>query len=303
MLELSRYTVTATTILVAVALLAHAVVLFSAHSRRRPATQRVPATVGGGVPDGPAASAEPEPAHTEGASRGLGWFGSRLAEVGLLALTVGLVMRTVATGHAPFANQYEFAVSFAWGMLAAHVYFELRYHVRSLALVVLPIALAMLLYADTVDAEATPLVPALQNHLLLTVHVITAVLSYGAFAVGFGAAVLYLLRQRVSWRFLPGQDLMDEIGYRSTVIGFPLLTLMLILGAVWAEIAWGSYWSWDPKETAALVTWLVYGAYLHARVARDWRGTRAAWLLILGFAAILFTYFGNLFLGGLHSYA
>ena len=98
-------------------------------------------------------------------------------------------------------------------------------------------------------------------------------------------------------------DLLDEIGYRAVVIAFPLLTIMIILGAIWADIAWGRYWSWDPKETAALVTWLIYGAYLHARVVRDWRGSKAAWLLILGFAAILFTYFGNLFFGGLHSYA
>ena len=87
------------------------------------------------------------------------------------------------------------------------------------------------------------------------------------------------------------------------MIAYPLLTVMIILGAIWADIAWGRYWSWDPKETAALVTWLIYGGYLHARVVRDWRGKRAAWLLVLGFAAVLFTYFGNLFFGGLHSYA
>ena len=103
------------------------------------------------------------------------------------------------------------------------------------------------------------------------------------------------------WRELP--ELLDEIGYRAVVFCFPLLTVMIGLGAVWADIAWGRYWSWDPKETAALVTWLIYGAYLHARVVRDWRGSKSAWLLVLGFAAILFTYFGNLFFGGLHAYA
>ena len=86
------------------------------------------------------------------------------------------------------------------------------------------------------------------------------------------------------------------------MIAYPLLTVMIILGAIWADIAWGRYWSWDPKETAALVTWLIYGAYLHARVARGWRGDRSAYLLILGFVAILFTFFGNYFFGGLHSY-
>ena len=93
------------------------------------------------------------------------------------------------------------------------------------------------------------------------------------------------------------------MGYRAVIIGFPLLTMTVVLGAVWAQIAWGSYWSWDPKETASLLTWLVYGAYLHARVARGWVGPRAAWLLIAAFACVLLTFFGNLFFGGLHSYA
>jgi hypothetical protein len=101
---------------------------------------------------------------------------------------------------------------------------------------------------------------------------------------------------------LPKPSVLDEIGYRAIVVGFPFLTLVIVLGAVWADVAWGRYWSWDPKETASLVTWLIYGAYLHARVVRGWRGQRAAVLLLVGFAATLFTYFGNLFFGGLHGY-
>ena len=97
--------------------------------------------------------------------------------------------------------------------------------------------------------------------------------------------------------------MLDDLGYKATVVTFPMLTLMLILGAIWGNVAWGRYWGWDPKETAALVTWLIYGAYLHARVTRGWRGSRSAWLLILGFCAVIFTYLGNLFFGGLHSYA
>ena len=90
---------------------------------------------------------------------------------------------------------------------------------------------------------------------------------------------------------------------QAVMIGFPFLTLTIVLGALWAEVAWGRYWGWDPKETASLVTWLIYGGYLHARVVRGWRGERSAALLLVGFAAVLFTYFGNLFFGGLHSYA
>ena len=160
----------------------------------------------------------------------------------------------------------------------------------------------ILVYATQLSYEARPLMPALQNSPLLTVHVFTAALAYGAAVVGFAAAVMYLVSPKVTWRGWPKQDLLDEVGYKAVVATFPLLTIMIVLGALWANIAWGRYWSWDPKETAALVTWLVYGAYLHARVTRGWRGTRSAWLLVLGFLAILFTYFGNHFFGGLHSY-
>ena len=125
-----------------------------------------------------------------------------------------------------------------------------------------------------------------------------------ALGVGlFAAAVLHLVQPPQGRRGLPGPELLDEISYRAVTVGFPFLTLVIVLGAFWAEVAWGSYWSWDPKETASLVTWLIYGAYLHARVVRGWRGNRAAWLLVVGFGATLFTYFGNLFFGGLHSYA
>jgi cytochrome c-type biogenesis protein CcsB len=167
---------------------------------------------------------------------------------------------------------------------------------------VLPVGLALLLYATTIPSAAAPLVPALQNSLLLTVHVAVAVIAYGAFAVGFAAAVLYLLQPGGGRLSLPKRDLLDDLSYRATLIGFPFLTLTIVLGAIWADVAWGRYWSWDPKESASLVTWLVCGAYLHARAARGWRGRRAALLLMVVFAASLFTYFGNLFFGGLHSY-
>jgi cytochrome c-type biogenesis protein CcsB len=146
-------------------------------------------------------------------------------------------------------------------------------------------------------------VPALQNATLLTLHVAVAVIAYGTFAVGFGSAVMYLVQggRRIGW--LPEPAVLDDISYRAIIVGFPMMTLVIILGAIWADIAWGSYWTWDPKETASLVTWLIYGAYLHARTIAGWRGNRAAFLIVLGFVATLFTFFSNLFLGGLHSYA
>ena len=232
-----------------------------------------------------------------------GRFATILTVNTFVFLTVSLASRAIATGHGPFANMYEFSTAFAWGAVAMFLYFEFRYKMRTLALLVLPVALGLLVYATTVPRDITPLVPALQNDLLLTVHVAVAIISYGAFAVGFAAAILYLAQRNDSIAWLPTQPRLEEMGYRSVLVGFPLLALTIILGALWAEIAWGTYWSWDPKETASLVTWLIYGGYLHARVIRGWRGDRSAYLLLLGFAAILMTFFGNLFFGGLHSYA
>jgi cytochrome c-type biogenesis protein CcsB len=229
-------------------------------------------------------------------------FGTLATWLAFGFLSAALLFRWFGTGHGPFANMYEFSVAFAWGALAVHVYFLARYRQWAIGIIVLPVALALLLYATTVPSTAAPLVPALQNNLLLTVHVAVAVIAYGAFAVGFAAAVLYLIQPEDGRWPLPKRELLDNLSYRATLIGFPFLTLTIILGALWADVAWGKYWSWDPKESASLVTWLVCGAYLHARAARGWRGQRAALLLMVVFAATLFTYFGNLFFGGLHAY-
>ena len=231
-----------------------------------------------------------------------GRYGTILTVNAFAFLTASLVFRAIAAGHGPFSNMYEFSLAFGWGALALFLYFQFQYRLRTLALLVLPIALGLLAYATTVPSEITPLVPALQNDLLLTVHVAVAIIAYGAFAIAFGAAVLFLIQRRDTVRWLPKKVLLDEIGYKAVMVGFPMMALVIILGALWADIAWGTYWSWDPKETASLVTWLLYGAYLHARVLRGWRGERSAALLILGFGATLFTYYGNLFFGGLHGY-
>ncbi len=233
----------------------------------------------------------------------LGKWGTILVINAFAFLTGALAFRWIAAGHGPFANMYEFSLSFVWGTLAAELYFEFRYGLRSLALLVLPVCLAMLAYAATVPSEIDPLVPALQNSLLLTVHVVVAIAAYGAFALSGAAGALYLFNRNDRFRWLPRRDVLDEVGYKAVMFAFPMMALVLILGALWAKVAWGQYWSWDPKETAALVTWLLYGGYLHARVIRGWKGERSAYLLVIGFGAVMFTYFGNYFLGGLHSYA
>ena len=232
----------------------------------------------------------------------LGRWGSILLINAFVFLTGALGFRWIAAGHGPFANMYEFSLAFVWGTLASQLYFEFRYGLRSLAILAIPVCLAMFAYAATLPSEIDPLVPALQNNLLLSVHVAVAIAAYGAFALSFAAAVLFLVNRGNRFDWLPKQAMLDEVGYKAVMFAFPLLALVIILGALWAKVAWGQYWSWDPKETASLVTWLIYGGYLHARVVRGWKGNRSAYLLIGGFAAVIFTYFGNYFLSGLHSY-
>ncbi len=297
MFKMSEYSFIAGVLSVALALGCYVIAFVSVALARR----RTTFTAAAAGPDGGTVQVSIGSGTTP--STGFGTYGTLFTYLALTFLTASLIFRTIATGHGPFANMYEFSIAFAWGTLAMFAYFEHRYHQRVLGLVALPIALAMLLYAMTIPATIDPLVPALQNNLLLSIHVAVAIVAYGTFTVAFAAAVLYLIQGENGRRGLPRRELLDEISYKAVMIGFPFLTLTIVLGAVWADVAWGSYWSWDPKETASLVTWLIYGAYLHARVVRGWRGERAAYLLLLGFAAVLFTYFGNLFFGGLHSYS
>jgi cytochrome c-type biogenesis protein CcsB len=220
------------------------------------------------------------------------------------ARSASLVLRALATGHGPFANMYEFSVAFAWGILAAYVWFERRYHQRILGLLALPVALLLLGYAATIPAEIEPLVPALQNAPLLTIHVGMAVISYGIFATAFAAGIGYLVQgtdDRFAW--LPSHKTLDEVASRAVIVAFPIFATMIVLGSWWASIAWSRYWGWDPKETAALVTWLTYAVYLHARNQRRWAGRPAALLLVVGFGMVLVTYSGSLWFSGLHAYS
>lgn len=293
MFKMSEYSFLAGLISVALALACYVLALGSARVARRRMT-----LAGAGASGG-----DTTVSFGQRSSGNLAAYGTLLAYLALAFISASLIFRTMASGRGPFANMYEFSVAFAWGILVMYAYFERRYRQRALGLVALPIALALLLYALSIPSSIDPLVPALQNNLLLSVHVAVAIVAYGTFTISFAAAMLYLVQGDRGRRSLPSRDLLDEISYKAVVIGFPFLTLTIVLGAIWAAEAWSRYWSWDPKETASLVTWLIYGAYLHARVARGWRGKRAAWLLILGFAATLFTYFGNYFFGGLHSYS
>ena len=211
---------------------------------------------------------------------------------------------------APFTNLYESLVFFVWCLILAYLVIEFRYKNKSFGAFVTPVAGLALAFIDLtgMNKEIQPLVPALQSNWL-TIHVTTCFFGYASFAVSFGISILYLIRDREGGepagvsRWLPSAPILDEINYKSIVIGFPMLTLGIVTGAAWANYAWGTYWSWDPKETWSLITWFIYAAFLHARLTRDWRGRKTAILSIIGFLAVLFTYFGvNYLLSGLHSY-
>ncbi|MEA2676094.1 MAG: hypothetical protein QOJ81_235 [Chloroflexota bacterium] len=220
-------------------------------------------------------------------------------------LAIGLIVRAYLVGRGPWGNLYEFSVAFAFGVICGYLYLGRRYPIRPIGFLPIGVAAFLLGYAFTLPQEISNLVPALDNPPLLTIHVAMAMISYGIFAVSFGAAVGYLIQgreNRVSW--LPPAKVLDEVAYRAVIIGFPIFATLIVLGSWWASIAWGRYWGWDPKETSALVTWLIYAVYLHARSQRGWAGRPAALILVIGFAAVLFTYLGgNLFFGGLHSYS
>jgi cytochrome c-type biogenesis protein CcsB len=234
----------------------------------------------------------------------VGAIGHAFTWLAFLALLGSLAIRAYLVGRGPWGNMFEFSVAFATGITGGYLYLARRYAIRSIAFVPLGVALFLLGYAATLPSTIEPLVPALHNPPLITIHVVMAVLSYGIFAVSFGAAVGYLIQgeqDRFAW--LPTHKVLDEVAYRAVIIGFPIFAGLIILGSYWASIAWGRYWGWDPKETSALVTWLIYAVYLHARSLKSWAGRPAALILVLGFGAVLFTYFGNLYFAGLHSYS
>ena len=219
-------------------------------------------------------------------------------------LGASLLLRGIVVGRGPWGNMFEFTVAFSTSMVAGYALLARRYPIRSIGFLPLGVALALLLYASSLPREISQLVPALQNPPLLTIHVGMAVLSYGIFATSFAAGVAYLIQgQHDRFAWLPSHKVLDEVAYRAVIIGFPIFATMIILGSWWASIAWSRYWGWDPKETAALVTWLTYAVYLHARNRRSWAGRPAALLLVVGFAMVLVTYSGSLWFSGLHAYS
>ena len=226
--------------------------------------------------------------------------------VGFALLLGALAVRTILIGHAPWSNLHEFSLAFAAALIGTHLVMARAHPLEGLAPITALLAAGLVIFALSLDDRVDPLVPALQQPLLLTVHVGSAVLAYAVSGVAFVAAAAEIGQAQSGDRIplLPPAGVARAVGHRAVLIAFPILTMAIALGSVWAHLAWRTYWSNDPKELAAAATWLVFGAYLHVAGRRDRWERLAPWLIVLGFAGVLFTYIGaGLFFIGEHSYA
>ena len=237
------------------------------------------------------------------------------AITGVIINVAGFFLRwkesyAIGYGHAPLSNMYESLVFFALTIAIIYLFIEIRYKTTVVGAFATPIAFLAMAYASlspNVSDKIQPLIPALKSNWLIA-HVVTCFFGYSAFAVAFGISIMYLIKSRAPDKEsgilarLPGLNDLDELTHQMVMFGFLFLSIGIITGSVWANSAWGSYWSWDPKETWSLITWFVYATLLHARMMRGWYGKKIAYLSIIGFGAVMFTYFGVNYLPGLHSY-
>ncbi|MGH8919771.1 MAG: c-type cytochrome biogenesis protein CcsB [Actinomycetes bacterium] len=265
--------------------------------------------------------APPAGAPPRGKPERIGRCAVALTVLAALVHTGSLALRGAAVGRVPWANMYEFTSVICVVAVVAWLVVLYRQQDAAVALsrlggfVLLPVVALMFLGGTVLYAQAAPLIPAL-NSYWITIHVSAAATASGILLVSGVASVLYLVREggrsRVATRLpgsalldrLPGGDTLDRLAYRTAVVALPIWTFAVITGAIWAEAAWGRYWGWDPKETFALVAWVVYAGYLHARATAGWRGSRAAWINVAGFAVMLFNlFFVNIVIAGFHSYA
>ncbi|MDX2479619.1 MAG: c-type cytochrome biogenesis protein CcsB [Desulfuromusa sp.] len=237
--------------------------------------------------------------------------------VGRWVLLAGVILhaacfavRHSTAGGTPVTSLHESLSFFAWCLVLLYLLLDLRFRLSVMGAFAAPLAFLLMIGSALSPAIVVQLNPVLQNWLF-PVHITFAFLGHAAFALSFGAGVMYLIQNRMlkSKRFtgiyqlLPSLDILDKVNYTCLSIGFPLMTLGLISGAVWANTAWGTYWRWDPKETWSLITWFLYAALLHGRLTIGWRGRKAAIFSIIAFMFLLFTFLGvNLLLGGYHTF-
>ncbi len=229
----------------------------------------------------------------------LGWIGFGLVAFAWVSLTTALILRWIAAGHAPYVTLYEITTMLVWGTTTIYlILFEGVLRVRAAGAFIVLLIFCLQSYAlwfiDASLKESVPLVPALRSYWLM-IHVSMAIISYSSFATAAGAGLTFLAKTYFKGRMadsLPSTAAIEEFMFRAVAVGFPFMTLVLVTGAIWAQEAWTKAWSWDPKETWALVTWLTYAAYLHVRVQRGVRGLSMAWLSLIGFIVVLITFLG-----------
>ena len=258
--------------------------------------------------------------------------------VGFTAQLFSIITRGLAAGRAPWGNMYEFTSLLCAAAVAGFLFVLYRTKARSVGFfVMIPVVILMFVGGTKLYTQVETLVPALHSYWLL-IHVLAVSLSSGVLMVSGVASVMYLLRAGYERKLiagsagvgvgesgrdepaalaaqrdrpktsglssLPSLAALDRVAYRTAIVAFPVFTFAVIAGAMWAEVAWGRYWGWDPKETSAFVSWVVYAAYLHARATAGWRGSRAAVISVIGFVSVLFNlFFINMVVSGLHSYA
>ncbi len=238
----------------------------------------------------------------------LTWSAVAMGLIGLMVRWYESYLISPDVGHIPISNLYEVFILFSIITSLLYLYYETRYNNRSLGAFVLPLISAavgfLLWYAiDRHAQDIQPLVPALQSYWM-KLHVPANFIGYGSFSLSAMVAVAWLLADRgILASRLPTLDVLDDLMYKSIAVGFGFFTIATILGAMWAAEAWGGYWSWDPKETWALIVWLNYAAWLHIRLVKGLRGAFLAWWAVIGLFVTVFAFLGvNMFLSGLHSY-
>jgi cytochrome c-type biogenesis protein CcsB len=287
-----------------------------------PAADRVLVGAGGPpVRTGPAPAEPVEPAERRSVAERVGRWSVVVLVLGALIHTSSIAVRALAVDAVPWSNMYEFA-SVA-GLVGVLAFLGVLWKLPSLrhlgGFILLPVILVMFLAGTVLYSKAQPLVPALQSYWL-AIHVTLVSIAEGALMTSAVLSMLYLVKSRHDRRSvdpdyqagsfgtlaakLPSAAALDKAAYRVVAFSFPLYTVAIICGAIWAEAAWGRYWGWDPKETWAFIVWVVYACYLHARATAGWKGRAAAWVNVAGFCSITFNFLiVNMVVSGLHSYA
>jgi cytochrome c-type biogenesis protein CcsB len=287
---------------------------------------RYRALVGAGVATTEAAPPpQPEPEELVALDRPDGFLAAHIGRFAIAVTVLGwllelgaIVSRGLSVHRLPWGNMYEFTLALTFTAVTAFLVMMTRQPARFLGVFVMaPVVLALGIAVLVLYVAPAPLVPALHSYWL-AIHVTAAIIASGVFTVATAATVMFLIADRYAtltaagkpvrfWalaRIMPAPEVLDRTAYRAYAFAFPVWTFAVIAGAIWAEYAWGHYWQWDPKETWAFITWVVYAAYLHARATAGWRGREAAYIAMLGFATIVFNFFiVNIFITGIHSYA